>query len=606
MPVNIAVEGRRVQRVWPYLAGAAVLILGALVAALALRGIRSGSVTDAAPVQLTDFNDSAVSPSLSNDGRMLAFVRGGAFGTVASPGGQVYVKLLPGGSPVQLTREAVAKDHPVFSPDDSRIVYTTFSPPLKWDSWQVPVLGGQPAPFLPNASAVTWLDDRRLLYSTVMAGIHMGLASSTESRAEYRDVYFPGREDGMAHRSASSPDGKSLLVVEMNGGTFLPCRLLPADGSSPGQSVSPPGGQCTSAAWSPDGRWMYFSSNAGGSFHIWRQRYPDGVPEQITFGPTEQEGTAITKDGKYLITSMGLQRSSIWLREGDQERRLTDEGFATQPRMAPSGTRMYYLARTQTSRGQASGELWSVDLNSGERQRVLPGLTMANYSLSHDGGAVVFTSAGTGSGDGIWIAGLDRRSPPRQLLHGTDIRAFYGAPGEIVYMGEDRILYGMKEDGSGIARRSAEPIAYLLTVSPDGRWAVAILPQMKGAETTRLAFVSLRGGKSFTVCNENCGAGPRSFLVAPLFSWSTDGKWLLVNLMYFGRNTARAVLLPYRADAPPETLWPKGLQQQDDILATPGAKAINASLTFPAADAGAYLVARISAQSNLYRVRLPD
>ena len=53
-------------------------------------------------------------------------------------------------------------------------------------------------------------------------------------------------------------------------------------------------------------------------------------------------------------------------------------------------------------------------------------------------------------------------------------------------------------------------------------------------------------------------------------------------------------------------LWLKGLQQQDDILATPGAKAINASFTFPAADAGAYLFARISAQSNLYRVRLPD
>ena len=45
---------------------------------------------------------------------------------------------------------------------------------------------------------------------------------------------------------------------------------------------------------------MYFSSNAGGEYHIWRQRYPDGTPEQITFGPTEQEGTAITSDGKHV------------------------------------------------------------------------------------------------------------------------------------------------------------------------------------------------------------------------------------------------------------------------------------------------------------------
>ena len=83
---------------------------------------------------------------------------------------------------------------------------------------------------------------------------------------------------------------------------------------------------------------------------------------------------------------------------------------------------------------------------------------MANYSLSHDGGTVVFASAGTGSGDGIWIAGLDRRSPPRQLLHGTDIRAFHGAPGEIVYMGEDRILHGMNEDGSGIEGVRPSPL----------------------------------------------------------------------------------------------------------------------------------------------------
>ena len=34
----------------------------------------------------------------------------------------------------------------------------------------------------------------------------------------------------MAHRSTRSPDGKSVLVVEMNGADWLPCRLLPFDG----------------------------------------------------------------------------------------------------------------------------------------------------------------------------------------------------------------------------------------------------------------------------------------------------------------------------------------------------------------------------------------
>ena len=42
---------------------------------------------------------------------------------------------------------------------------------------------------------------------------------------------------------------------------------------------------------------MYFSADAGDGFHIWRQRFPKGVPEQITFGPTEEEGIAVAPDG---------------------------------------------------------------------------------------------------------------------------------------------------------------------------------------------------------------------------------------------------------------------------------------------------------------------
>ena len=202
---------------------------------------------------------------------------------------------------------------------------------------------------------------------------------------------------------------------------------------------------------------------------------------------------------------------------------------------------------------------------------------------------------------------LDRRSPPRQLVRGTDIRAFYGGPGEIVYMGEDRRLYRMKEDGSGIEMISPDRVAYLSMVSPDGRWAVVILPQASnGAGTTSLWFMSLRGEKSFEVCNGACTVGPRSFLGAPPFAWSTDGKRLFVNLVYFGKSTQRTVVLPYRSSASPETLWPKGLQVEKDIAANPGAEVINAGRTSPASDAAAYLSWRNSTQSNLYRVRIPE
>lgn len=77
--------------------------------------------------------------------------------------------------------------------------------------------------------------------------------------------------------------------------------------------------------------------------------------------------------------------------------------------------------------------------------------------------------------------------------------------------------------------------------------------------TTSLGFMSLRGEKSFAVCNQDCGVGPRSFLIAQPFAWSLDAKRLFVNLVYFGKSTPRTVVLSYRSDASPETLWPKGL-----------------------------------------------
>ena len=76
-------------------------------------------------VQITRLPDSVSQPALSPDGRMLTFIRGPA--TFFGPG-QVYVKMLPDGEPVQLTNDNLAKMRPVFSPDGTRIAYTVVGP----------------------------------------------------------------------------------------------------------------------------------------------------------------------------------------------------------------------------------------------------------------------------------------------------------------------------------------------------------------------------------------------------------------------------------------------------------------------------------------------
>jgi serine/threonine protein kinase len=82
---------------------AAALILVMLVAGGVAIWFRTRQPIGSAQPQytpLTNFADSATSPALSPDGRMLTFIRGAStfFGS-----GQIYVKLLPDGQPVQLT-----------------------------------------------------------------------------------------------------------------------------------------------------------------------------------------------------------------------------------------------------------------------------------------------------------------------------------------------------------------------------------------------------------------------------------------------------------------------------------------------------------------------
>ena len=64
-----------------------------------------------------------------------------------------------------------------------------------------------------------------------------------------------------------------------------------------------------------------------------------------------------------------------------------------------------------------------------------------------------------------------------------------------------RHLYRMKEDGSGNEMISPDPVTNLITASPDGHWAAALVPQAASSGGgTSVQLVSTRGEKSFPVC----------------------------------------------------------------------------------------------------------
>jgi len=611
----VAVPQEKSARPW-LLPSVVVAALCALVTAIALW--RPPWLRDQRPAlpslrweQLTNFNDAAEIPALSPDGKLVAFLRGpGGFGNSAN-NGEIWLKPLPDGDPVQITKTALRKQTLAFSPDNTRLYFTQIEGPFAWNTYELPLVGRQePKLFLPNATGLSWTGADRALFSTIEAGIHMKLVASNISRTDERNIYVPADQmQGMVHRSAMSPDGKSVLLAEMDSEWWKQCRVVPFDGSSPGRQVGPEG-SCTWAQWSPDGKWMYFTVDTRTSgFHVWRQRFPDGAPQQLTpSGASEEEGLALMPDGKSFITSAGTQQSAVWLHdEKNGDKQITSEGYSFLPVLSRDGGKIYYLRRTAASHSYFSGELWVSDVASGSAERLFAGLVLTHFALSQDGKKVVFATEQGQSKSGIWVAWLDRTQAPRQLTFAGEYRAFFGKAGEILYQGTQTPPKVMRinEDASGNSVASGLAIMQLQSVSPDGRWAlVGVTPAAgRGDRNVMVMAVPLEGGDPVRVC-DTCGIGfGAARNSAPLLSWSLDGSWMYVSLRPFALGSSRTAAIPTRPGAAPLS-FTKGFASETDFAKVPGVRLLNQDNISSGMSPAFFVSTHRSAKSNLFRIFL--
>jgi serine/threonine protein kinase/Tol biopolymer transport system component len=582
---------------WALIIGLMILLLSAGLL-LWMRHGRPATASRQEYTQLTYLSDSAASPALSPDGRMLAFIRGES----ASIGpGDVYLKLLPDGDPVRLTHDEHPKMGLAFSPDSSKISFTR-GEGSDWQGWTVPVLGGEPSELLSNASALTWAGPHQVLFSE--NGEAMKIVTADESRANERDVYVP-KTGNMAHRSYLSPDSKWVLVAEMSaGGSFTPCRLVPFSGGSEGKQVGPIPSECTEAAWAPDGRWMYFAANAGSGFHLWRQRFPDGAAEQLTLGATEERGIAVAPDGKSLVTSVGSQQSTVWVHTPEGDQQVSMEEFAYLPFLSPDGHTLFYLARKHVGK-MLSGELWLSDLSSGHKEQLAPGISIARYSVSPDGKKVAFTRADSNS-PGIWIWSLDRYASPRQLVAGAADSPIFARNGEIVFSMKEGALnhiFRMREDGTDLRKAIPDPVARLVSLSPDDRWIVAMVDSGDSSGSEIVSGYSTQGGTQRVLCRV-CDVG--SFDIdPPIVSWSFDQRSMYISLSHTGANDQpKTIVIPVNPhDAFPS--WWNELVSNPKLPQMPGVHTLEIPSVFPGPDASNYAFWRFSTQRNLYRISLP-
>src|SRR5262249_21637953 len=151
------------------------------------------------------------------------------------------------------------------------------------------------------------------------------------------------------------------------------------------------------------------------------------------------------------------------------------------------------------------------------------------------GSEVVFSTEPTGKPTQIWIAALDRSSPPQLIASSGENSPRFGPDGQILYRlsdGRTHYLARMKRDGTGRSKVATYPIGNVQVTSPDRRGLGSIRRPPEG-EGGWLA-VPVDGGPPRRVCRGGC-----------FVNWSPDGKFLYLALERPSRTSpGKTVAIP--------------------------------------------------------------
>jgi hypothetical protein len=340
---------------------------------------------------------------------------------------------------------------------------------------------------------------------------------------------------------------------------------------------------------------MYLGALVAGRYHLWRQRFPDGRPQQITFGASDELGAAVAPDGQSLITSIATNQNAVWIHDTRGDRAVSTEGYAssTIPVFSRDGKHLYYLLRRASP--DAPAELWRADLDSGKSEVLVPGVSMQAFDISRDDERVLFSVQPTGRPSELWIAPLDRSAAPHQIAVGVDVPHF-GLNGDVLFRmgvgGHELYIGAMREDGTGRRKALPGPILGFDNVSPDGRYIIADADVKNVVPPPMFAFPA-GGGAAIRICDTLCN---------PI--WSPGSRYLSLQIAdESGKNPnsrTAFILLPPGKLLP--RLTPELIHNPALWAKVPGVKVVNGVNIAPGPDPATYAYVKSSVHANLYRI----
>jgi len=150
------------------------------------------------------------------------------------------------------------------------------------------------------------------------------------------------------------------------------------------------------ASWSPDGRFIAYSSNRGGKFDIWVQQISGGDPVQITKGPGHNWQPDWSPDGKFIAYRSEAEEGGLYIVPalGGQglERRIASFGYY--PRWSPDGSQVMF----QTTHLTGMNRIYVVGLDGTEPREVV-----AEFLREQSGGVLSAAWHPDGQRVSIWL-----------------------------------------------------------------------------------------------------------------------------------------------------------------------------------------------------------
>jgi Tol biopolymer transport system component len=295
--------------------GAIVLATGMIVGFLAWR--RSGATPVLVPGQitrLTDLEGNETTPSLSPDGTFFVYVKlvGGNF--------DLFLQRVAGGNPRNLTEGSPADDiHPAFSPDGQQIAFRS-----EREGGGIFVMGAtgeSPRRLTDFGYHPAWSPDGREI-AVATERVFTPRMRYAQSQIFRIDV-ATGAKRSLAVRDGVqpswSPHGSRIAfwgVAEPGARRVI--WTIPADGGPPVPVVDD-AFYNWSPAWSPDGGFLYFASDRGGSMNLWRVALDEtsgrvlGAPQPVTTSTEWAALPSLSRDGHRLVYATDNSRSFVEL-----------------------------------------------------------------------------------------------------------------------------------------------------------------------------------------------------------------------------------------------------------------------------------------------------